>query len=287
MPASFCRRAATRSRCSAMPASVDWSAASRPSTSVSPSWDRQPRQQLLRLLGVLVDRQPEAEAELGVVLEERVRPRRAAPVGVDRVGRRRQVAAVDRRAAGGIGDERAVAEELGEQLDVRRLAAAGAGPGVLEERLEELRALDVELDLGPVDLRQAEEEGVVLALRVAQRALRLHVDRLVLRVRLVLGRADHDAQRAAGAVLGRDLDRVLHALELVALEVDRLEGRRRVLQADRTRRPWRGWPRAGRPSRTCCTGCRWPRPRPGSPARCSASPTAPWRSARCRRRGRR
>ena len=32
------------------------------------------------------------------------------------------------------------------------------------------------------------------------------------------------------------------------------------------RRPWRGWRRAGRPARTCCTGCRSWRPRPGSRA---------------------
>ncbi len=84
--------------------------------------------QLVPLLLVLVDRQPEAEAELGVVLEQRVRPGRAAAVAVLRVGRRRQVAAVDRRAAGRVGDEQPVAEQLGQQLDVRRLAAAAQAP---------------------------------------------------------------------------------------------------------------------------------------------------------------
>ena len=49
--------------------------------------------------------EPHAEAELGVVLEERVGPRRPAPVAVGRVRRGGQVAAVDRRAAGGIGDQ--------------------------------------------------------------------------------------------------------------------------------------------------------------------------------------
>ena len=70
------------------------------------------------------------------------------PRALMRVGRGGQVAAVDRRAAGGVGDHHAVAEELRQQLDVGRLAAAGAGAGELEQRLQELRALDrVELDL--------------------------------------------------------------------------------------------------------------------------------------------
>ena len=45
------------------------------------------------------------------------------------------------------------------------------------------------------------------------------------------------------------------------------------------RRTSPGWPRAGRRARTCCTGCRRPDPRPGSPARCCASRSAASRSA--------
>ena len=110
----------------------------------------------------------------------------------------------------------AVAEELGQELEVGRLAAAGAGPGVLEERLQELRALDVEprrraraVELGEVE----EERRSSPAPASRSGALRRHVDGLVPRVRLVLGRADLDAEVAAGAVLGRHLDRVLPALE--------------------------------------------------------------------------
>ncbi len=99
---------------------------------------------------VRVERQPEAEPELRVVLEQRVRPRRSAAVAVGRVRRRRQVAAVDRRAAGGVGDEQPVAEELRQQLQVRRLAAARARARVLEQRLEELRALVIELRVSSV-----------------------------------------------------------------------------------------------------------------------------------------
>jgi hypothetical protein len=57
----------------------------------------------------LVDRETEAEGELGRVLEERVVPRRPAPVLVLRIGGRRQIAAVDRRAAGGVADQQPVA----------------------------------------------------------------------------------------------------------------------------------------------------------------------------------
>ena len=99
---------------------------------------------------MLVGGEAQAQAELGIVLEQRVGPGRAAALGVRGPGRRRQVAAVDRRAAGGVGDLQAVAEQLREQLEVRRLAAAGAGAGELEQRLEELRAAH----LGEVDARR-------------------------------------------------------------------------------------------------------------------------------------
>jgi hypothetical protein len=84
----------------------------------------------------------ETEAELGVVLEEGVGPRGATAGGVLAVGSGGEVAAVDGGAAGGVGDDEAVAEDLGEELDVGRLAAAGAGAGELEEGLGELASLD-------------------------------------------------------------------------------------------------------------------------------------------------
>ena len=67
-------------------------------------------------------------------------------------------------------------------------------------------------------------------------------------VGLVLGRADHDAQVAAGAILRRDLDRVFPALEFGRPVVGGLKVGRAHLQIGRARRPWRGWPRAGRPA---------------------------------------
>jgi hypothetical protein len=69
-----------------------------------------------RQLGVLVAGEPEAEPELGVVLEEGVRPGRAAPVGVGRPRRGGQVPTVDRRTAGGVGDRQPVTEQLREEL---------------------------------------------------------------------------------------------------------------------------------------------------------------------------
>jgi hypothetical protein len=61
-------------------------------------------------LAGLIDGEPESEGELGGVLEERVVPGRSAALEILSVRGGRQVAAVDRRAAGGVADERPVAE---------------------------------------------------------------------------------------------------------------------------------------------------------------------------------
>ena len=60
------------------------------------------------------------------VFEERVRPDRTLSAGVDRVRRRRQIAAVNRGTAGRVGYDHAIAEQLRQEFNVRRLAAAGA-----------------------------------------------------------------------------------------------------------------------------------------------------------------
>ena len=85
----------------------------------------------------------EAEAVLSVVLEQGVVPGRTVALGVDRIGRGGSRVAPDGGAAGGVGDEHAVAADLGDQASVGRLGAAGAGAGELEQRLGELAALDV------------------------------------------------------------------------------------------------------------------------------------------------
>ena len=154
----------------------------------------------------LVGGEPHAEAELGVVLEERVGPGWTTAFAVHRPRRGGQVAAVDRRAARGVGDEQPVAEELGEQLDVGRLAAAGAGARELEQRLEELHAAHRrEVHPRTVVDRQRLEEAEVLVLRLLDRLLGAHVDGLLAGLLLALCRACLDAQRAAGAVVDRDL----------------------------------------------------------------------------------
>ena len=134
--------------------------------------------------------------------------------------RDRQVAAVDRRAAGGIGDLQPVAEQLREQLEIRRLAAAGAGAGELEQRLEELHAAHVgEIDARAIVDRQRLEEGDVGALAVDQRRLVGHVDGLDARLARADRRAGLDAEAAAGAVLDIELQR--EAGVRIAARVDR------------------------------------------------------------------
>ena len=54
------------------------------------------RQQTHYALTVLIDGEAETETKLGVILEQRVSPRRPAAVGIGGVGRGRQVAAVNR-----------------------------------------------------------------------------------------------------------------------------------------------------------------------------------------------
>ena len=140
--ASASRRRPTRSRWSTMSASVSWTAPRSPSTRSGAELRGEALEEPAGVIGLGVEREPHPEPELGVVLEQRVAPGRAAAGGVDRPRRRRQVGAVDRRAARRVGHDHAVAEELADQPDVGRLAAAAARARELEERLEDLAALD-------------------------------------------------------------------------------------------------------------------------------------------------
>ena len=155
-----------------------------------------------------VRRQADAQAELGVVLEQRVGPRGPAAHGVLRPRRGGQVAAVDRRASGGVGDGGAVTEQLAQQLEVGRLAAAGARAGELEERLEKLGAADgAEVHPGAVVLGDGLEvvDRRLLLLAVQDRH---QFDRAPRRLVHGLDRAGLHAQPAAGAVLHVDLQGV-------------------------------------------------------------------------------
>ena len=165
----------------------------------------QPDEALAGQRPVLVGGQPEPEAELCVVLEQRVGPGRPPARGVDRPGGGGQVAAVDRGAAGGVGDHQAVAEELREELQVGGLPAARAGSGELEERLQELgTAHRLEVHPGAIGGGQGLEEGDVAALAVEPRFAPGQVDRLVLGVGGRRDRAGLHAEAASGAVLEVD-----------------------------------------------------------------------------------
>src|SRR6516162_2892301 len=81
-----------------------------------------------RIVILLIDRQPHAEAELGIIFKQRIRPRWPATIAVLCVRSGWQVSPVNRRAPGGVSDQQAVAEQLRQQLDVRSLSASRACP---------------------------------------------------------------------------------------------------------------------------------------------------------------
>ncbi len=146
---------------------------------IRPDLGRELDQQRQGKLEMLVGCEPEAETELGIVLEQRIRPGGPSAFGILRPRRDGQVAAIDGGAAGGVGDLQPVAEQLAQQLEIRRLAAAAAGTRELEQRLEELHAADVgEIHLGAIVHGQRLEERDIGALGLQQRQLVRHVDGL-------------------------------------------------------------------------------------------------------------
>ena len=208
-----------------------------------------------------------------------------SPVPVLGVRRGGQVAAVDRRAAGGVGDHRPVAEELAHQLQVGRLAAAGAGAGELEERLEQLRALDhVDLDLRAVDLGNARGRSRSWPARRSRWSsfgsmlMALCLATSLLRAGQTSTQTPQPVQSSGATWTVRCWPGIL-----LAGVGPRLEACRACPPGPTRGRPWCGWPRAGRPARRGRTGCRCRGPRSGSTARCSASRTGRCRWGRCRR----
>ncbi len=185
---------------------------------------QQPFHQLSQLASAGAQGQVHAVAELRIVFEEGVGPARSMPVLVKGVRAGGGAAAVDGGAARGVGDDHPVAEELGGQLDVGGLAAAGTGSGELEERLPELAALHVVgRDMGTA-VRQAHGEGPVLMLHFGVFGQRLHDQGLF------LGRADLGAVAAARAVQRRDLDAVVQSLEILAHGLEGDKGLRCLFQ---------------------------------------------------------
>ena len=157
----------------------------------------------------MIGGEPHPQPELRVVFEERVGPSRTAPLDIDGPRRRGQVAAVDRRAARGIGHHHAVAEELREHLQVRCLAAARARAGELEQRFEQLGpAHRGEIHLAALGDRQRFEEGGPSAGRREVRVLPSHVDGAPSADGGVLHGAHLHAEPAAGAVFLVHMQRV-------------------------------------------------------------------------------
>ena len=121
------------------------------------------------------------------------------------------VPAVDRGASGRVRHDHPIAEQLREHLQVRGLAAAGAGARELEQRTHLLGALHrVGADVGAGRIGDVQEEVERAALHVEVLELRLHVDGTVLHLFLAVGRTHVDADPATGAVVGRHLDRHPH-----------------------------------------------------------------------------
>ena len=182
-----------------------------------------PRDLRLQLQPPLLRRQHHAEAVLGVVLEQRAPPRGAAAVLVGRERDRRRRAAPHRRAAGRVRDHHPVAEQLRGELQVGRLATAGARARELHQRLLELAALHGVAVADVVALRQADGVVPVRTVRLGDLVERRHVERVV-GTRI-------DAHLAAGAVERRHLDAVVVAAHLgAALSLAVLEAGRRLLR---------------------------------------------------------
>ena len=195
---------------------------------------REPCEKLRGELSLFVERDAEAETELGVIFEKRVAPRRAATVGVLRPRSRRQISPVNRGTSGRVGDDEPVAKKLREQFQVRRLAAACARAGELKQRLLHLLCADVfEADSPPIQLGNREKETPVLSLGLAQRRLRAHVDRLQPRLGFVACGADIHADAATRAILDRDLQRVFQSFPVRQPRITRLKRRGRSLKHGR------------------------------------------------------
>ena len=189
-----------------------------------------PLHQHLGVVVLFVDGQADAHAELGVIFEQRVRPGRPSAFGVHAVRRGRQVAAVDRRAAGRVADHCAVAEQPRHQRDVWRFAATCAGAGELEQRLQQLLVFHLPVrELLTRELWDLLEVIPPLVVLLAQRRLGLHVDGAMLGLALALRGTDRNAQAASGAIFRRHLQRVLQLGELAPLRHRRLESLRLVI----------------------------------------------------------
>ena len=83
------------------------------------------------------------ETEFSVIFEDGIGPGRTIPLAVYRIGRGRQIAAIDRGTAGRVGDGEMVAEKLRQKFDIGRFTAATTRPGVFEQGPAKLGRFDV------------------------------------------------------------------------------------------------------------------------------------------------
>ncbi len=158
-----------------------------------------------------------AEAVLGVILEEGVGPGGTLALLVHGVGVEGSGTTPNGGAAGGVGDDHSLTEQLGQHLDVGGLTAAIAGAGELEERNVEHGVLEGVAGDEVALLLDAGGVLPVLGLDLLLGEHLLHDDGLVT--------AGLDAELAAGTVEGRDLDsEVVVGDDAGAHGLDGLEG---------------------------------------------------------------
>ena len=242
---------------------------------------RQLAQQLLRQLEMLVGGQPEAQPELGVVLEQRIRPGRSAAFPVVRPRRDRQVAAVDGRAAGGVGDLQrgrrttatAASDTASRRNRRRRRRTRTAAPGTARRAHWRSRPARGH--------SPAARQRIAMSLRAGSSSgsLSLHRQRLA---RRDAGQAStHSPQPVQSSTENSSVK--LHVREAARIDRRRFEACRCVRQAAPRRSISRGSRRAGRRSCTGRTGCSGQHPTPARYRRCCAFPRSRCPTARCRR----
>ena len=244
---------------------------------------RSTRRRAWSRLGVEGEAHP--EPELGVVLEQRVAPRRATARGVDGPWRGRQVGAVDRRAAGRVGDDHAVAEQLADEPDVGRLAASAARAGELEQRLQDLAALDrVVRDqargraAGSTGRSPSGTRSTSRCSATGSMLIALWLESVLLFAGQTSTQTPQPVQSSGATWI---VEPVIEQVARPELLVARSRPARR--RGRRSGTPSSGSWRAGRPSRTCRSRCRSTDPRSGSSGRSPASRTGSCPSGTCRR----
>mmetsp|Transcript_50439 Transcript_50439/g.83021 ORF Transcript_50439/g.83021 Transcript_50439/m.83021 type:complete len:449 (-) Transcript_50439:943-2289(-) len=154
-----------------------------------------------QVVATLLEGLAHAEAELGVVFEERVGPGRALALGVGRVREGRIGATPDGGAACRIGDDQSITEKLSHELHMGSLTTPFASTTKLKIRLLELGALHG----GLVNLITTIWEGhCEVPIRL------LFLNNLLCRSQgQCISRANADAQLTACAIPWGDLDAVL------------------------------------------------------------------------------